>query len=360
MLHRAAGLAVIGEFRIMRAMNNGQGQPNVATLRDVAALAGVSVSTASRALTGRRRVSAATVERVHASAHALGYSPNEAARLLKMSRSMTLGVTFLNLATPVVLDVIDGLTAGSHERDFSLLVTSARGDPAIYRRHIQRFFERRVDGLFLVSPSHVEADLAPFRRAGAPVLALVGRGPECGDVPLLTVREQPVADAAVARLAELGHRALAFLAPSTPLALHRRGVLTAAAARRGLPLHYVSIKPDDDASSMQRALAPVLGKLGGATALLADHREMASLLPALRALELRIPDDLSLIAFTDSRWTEGVVWPPIASIHTDTFEMGRRAAHLLARWLEGEAPPDRTLLDLARWVERPSVGRSPV
>src|SRR5579862_3617099 len=83
----------------------------VVTLRDVARRAGVDVSTASRALTGSRNVTAPLATRVRGAAAALGYSPNHAARSLRLSHSMTLGVVFGRFQNPLLLELIEGLSS---------------------------------------------------------------------------------------------------------------------------------------------------------------------------------------------------------------------------------------------------------
>ena len=128
------------------------------TLRDVAERAGVSISTASRALTGTRRVHPELIDRVETAASDLGYRPNQAARSLRMARTMTFGVIFNRLESPVMLDLLDGLNAGSADREYTLLVTSARGDMTVYRHLIRRLFERET-GLKPVLPRRVRFGL---------------------------------------------------------------------------------------------------------------------------------------------------------------------------------------------------------
>lgn len=96
-------------------------RPRPVTLLDVANEAGVSVSTASRALTGARRVRGDLERRVQEAVESLGYRPNEAARGLRMARTMTLGVLFHRLSSPVSLDMIDGMGAAAHEARYSSL-----------------------------------------------------------------------------------------------------------------------------------------------------------------------------------------------------------------------------------------------
>ena len=334
----------------------------IVTLRDVAAEAGVSVSTASRALTGRRRVRTDVATRVQETAERLGYRPNEAARSLRMSRSLTFGAVFPSLETPVSLDLIDGLVAGSHDGGYSLLITSARSQPELYRLHVQRFFERRTDALLLVSPDGNQGDLSALRQAGIPVLALVSRGAGSLDLPLVTVDERPAVRDAVERLIELGHRSIGLLVRELGVVGPRRQAAQEVAERHAATIVAAGYGEAESQDELRAALERLRSGPTPATALLAPYRLLPRILSALRALDLQMPDDLSLITFTDSRWTEGIAWPPVAAIHTDTFEMGSTAARMLVDIVENEREPHPehvTALDLAMWVERPSVGPAP-
>lgn len=346
---------------MVRAMTAIDGtESRATTLRDVATRAGVSVSTASRTLNGGRPVSADLQARVRDSAVALGYRPNEAARNLRRSRTMTFGVVFGQFKNPVILDVLDGLGAGSEARGYSLMVTNANSTVDQYRLLIRRLFERRVDGIFVSGPVDVRPALEMFRSVNVPALALFTRGDDCADIPLLTASEDSGVDAAVRRLAELGHRTIAhFNAPGAELS-RRPSSVQAAARDNGIELiaEYTSEEPTSE--QMEAAISRVRARPNPATAIIVRYTNLPTLLRALGAIGLRVPDDLSVLTFTDSTITEGLTTPPIASIHTDTHELGRRAAELMANWIEGEEPPNVTDFDdLCSWVERASVGPPP-
>src|SRR5690606_29970061 len=117
------------------------------TLKDVARHAGVSISTASRALTGQRNVQSDLVARVWAAAEELGYRPNVAARGLRLARTMTIGAVFNRLESPVALEVFDGLGEAAHKHGYSVLVANAGGSAEEYQVVLQRLFDQRVDAL---------------------------------------------------------------------------------------------------------------------------------------------------------------------------------------------------------------------
>lgn len=329
------------------------------TLRDVAVHAGVSTSTASRALNGGHHVSEELLDRVLSSARELSYSANEAARGLRMARTLTFGVVFQRLDSPVQLDVLSGMTAGSDERGYSLLLTNARGDQDQYRLLIRRLFERRVDALFLTNPTGVREELEPFLASKVPVLALYRRSDDLADIPLLTVRTDRAVERAIQRLAALGHRSIAYLVTETNTRGIRPAAVESAAARAGLRCRR-EVLPDGPAdASLDDLVRSITAPSDGATAIIVTYVYLNHLMSALHNLDLRIPDDVSVLTFPDSPLTSGLMWPPMASIQVDSEELGRCAATMLADWLDGEQPPDVTMAELASWTERDSVGPAP-
>ena len=120
-----------------------------ATIRDVAALAGVSVGTASKALNGRGSLRADTIARVRLAADQLDFRPNPAARSLHAGRTYTVGMittdTIGRFSIPLLIGAEDTLGAG----EMSVLLCDARDDPIRERHHLQVLLSRRVDGIIV-------------------------------------------------------------------------------------------------------------------------------------------------------------------------------------------------------------------
>ncbi|MQA00520.1 MAG: LacI family DNA-binding transcriptional regulator [Dehalococcoidia bacterium] len=325
-----------------------------ATLRDVAARAGVSVITASRALSGKRRVRRDLVERVRSAAAVVGYQPNHAARSLRTSRTMDLGLVFTSLDTPAALDLIDGLGAGAHEGGYNLLVTSSRGDPERHRDALRHMLQRRVDGLLISRPQGIGEELAEFERQGTPVLALIAKGEGADHLPLVNVDLVPAFNDAFRCLLRYGHRAIALLTEGYGLGPPRPRELRDGALMRVEHLEG-NASPADIAVALraQREADPP------ATALICDQRFMPAVIEVLRSWELEFPRHISLASYLDSRWLDELMTPPLAAVHIDVAELGVAAARMMTDWLGGQPPPDLTRLPIARWIERPSVGPAP-
>lgn len=326
-------------------------RPRPVTLMDVASEAGVSVSTASRALTGARRVRGDLEARVRSAVETLGYRPNEAARGLRMARTMTLGVFFHELSSPVSLDLIDGLGAAAHEARYSLAVTSARGDRTLYASLFQHFYGQRVDGLVLVWPhGDLTAHLAPFMRAGIPAITLRSLPGEPG-MPVVSADTSAGIAEAVTALAGMGHRMLTVIAHGilwTPPSSRPRNIDRAADAV-GMRVRRRTSR--DDGLSLREVVASELSSEDPPTVFLATYDELGEVIASVRALGRRVPEDVSVVSFTDSRF--GAVTPSghPASIDVDSFELGRRMTAVALDAIENGVPEhDIRIPGLARWV----------
>ena len=295
-------------------------RPRSATIKDVARLAGVSISTVSRALTGSRPVRPHLQERVRQAASRLGYQPNAGARGLRQLRTMTLGIVFPSLESQVQLCLLRGLGRICQEHGYSLLVTDAQLNPQLYRTLMARLFERRVDGLFLVAPGELGDSLSVYRRSNVPVLAMLTKDESAADIPLLTASEAEAIHAAVNRLLQLGHRSLAQFANRVELKDGLRpNAIEHALRASGLPdaTCAVYVVPDEHWEAAVGEMAErIFRSPSRPTAVISNHVYILPLLVALGRLGLRVPDDVSVVSFSDPEWAQ-ICTPPIATIRAE-------------------------------------------
>ena len=143
--------------------------PKRATIRDVAAQAGVSIGTASKALNGQGKLRPETRDRVAAAARQLDFAPNVLARGLLAGRTYTVGVittdSFGRFSIPVMLGAEDALGAGQ----ISVFMCDTRDDPARERQYLEMLLSRRVDGL-IVTGRRIEPRPSIGRTLGIPVV----------------------------------------------------------------------------------------------------------------------------------------------------------------------------------------------
>src|SRR6266567_2758220 len=179
------------------------------TIRDVAAMAGVSIGTASKALNGQGKLRAETRDRVAAAARELGFAPNMLARGLLAGRTYTVGVittdSFGRFSIPVMLGAEDALGIGQ----ISAFMCDTRDDPERERRYVEMLSARRVDGL-IVTGRRLEPRPAVQAAPGIPVVYAMTQ-PADGEGPAVLPDEEGGGRAAAEHLLGIGRKRIAHI-----------------------------------------------------------------------------------------------------------------------------------------------------
>jgi LacI family transcriptional regulator len=316
----------------------------------VAERSGVSVSTASRALTGSSRVSGPTVARVRAAAAALGYRPNASARTLRTARSQFIGLVVTNLVNTSFHTIAEVVQRVFAQRGYQLMLSVTAGDPGQERSSLHTLVDHSAAGVIVVgSDSEATEEL---RKLGTPTVHLARRPRDpAGDCVLGD--EIAGGRSATEYLLENGHRRIAIIAgpPDVPSGRERLQGYWLAMQAAGVPVSgelalAVPLSPDAGGPAVEALLA--LPALRRPTALLvANHEASYGALPALREHSVTIPADLSVICYEDSplaRWWH----PAITVIDNNARQMGELAARLLLQRLEAAEVSPEVLADRGR------------
>lgn len=300
-----------------------------AKLADVAARAGVSRSTASRALTGNGYAAPEVRDRVQAVAEELGYIPDANARSLKARTTPTVGLLVSDLRNPFYAELAAGAGAVLRKQGYTIVLVDDAGSDVEELAAARTFLAMRVGGVLLTP---VSAEATRFVLAqGVPVIEVdrqFCRG-ECDAVLVDNVNAaQDLAD----HLIGLGHRKITLVIDET--------VWTTGAGRMkgyARALEAAGMPVDDDAvlhcgfdpNEISKAVAGLLSKSRRPTAVFAANNMIAEATwrEATR-LGLRIPEDLSFVAFDDAPWMS-MVDPGVTTVAQPAFELGARSARLL-------------------------------
>ncbi|MGW1978301.1 LacI family DNA-binding transcriptional regulator [Streptomyces sp. NPDC001889] len=328
----------------------------MASIKDVAARAGVSVATVSRALNGHPSVSPGARARVLAAVTALEYRPNAVARSLRTDRTRTLGLVISDLLNPYFTALARAVEEEARTLGYSVILGNADERPELQDHHIRTLLDRRIDGL-LVSPAGGGSPLLPDAvRSGMPVV-FVDRWIPGLDVPVIRADGRAAVADLVGHLHGLGHRRLAIIAgpPATTTGSERVTAFRAGLGALGLALPETYIGQGDfQAGSGRTAMERFLALPEPPEAVFAADNLMAlGALDAIRARGLRVPEDIALAAFDDIPWFVHTD-PPITSVAQPTEELGRAAVRALIDRIEGRPPRSVTLP--ARLVVRRSCG----
>ncbi|WP_052668201.1 LacI family DNA-binding transcriptional regulator [Nitriliruptor alkaliphilus] len=336
----------------------------VARLADVAKRAGVSNTTASVVLNGKgERIPVATQRRVEDAAAELGYKANGLARSLRLQRSLTLGLISDQIASlPFAGALIRGAQEAAWEAGFMLVVVDTDADEERERRAIEDMRQRQVDGYLYATVYHQV--LAPPAGLVDTPCVLVDARDAGGRFTSVVPDDAGGAYDAVMHLAAAGHQRIGYLQniadiPATSLRLegyHR--ALADAGLDRDDTLIEIAV-PEDRAQSAEAARR-LLDRPDRPTALFCfSDRAAAGALVAARRLELRVPEDVSLVGFDNLELIADWVDPGLTTMQLPHEEMGRWAVEQLVRLIDGEDGPPVQHLMPCPIVERGSVAPPP-
>ncbi|MCU1425519.1 MAG: LacI family transcriptional regulator [Microbacteriaceae bacterium] len=297
------------------------------TIRQVAAEAGVSIATASRALGGSSAVVEATRERVLGVAAALNYTPSRLGRSLATGSTGNVGVILPDVTNPFYTSFLAALESALGARDLGILVgdshESLDGERALIRR-----MDTQVDALVLASSRLPDAEIVAAshrlpvvlanRRLDAAAIAPAGLSQIALDVG-------PGFAQAAEHLHSLGHTGIVYVdgPPQSWSGRQKRDTLTRACARLGMRLTIApTVRPDFEGG--RRALEAV--DLDDTTAIVAFNDQVAlGLLSALREAGVEVPTRVSIVGCDDSL-PHGLAWPPLTTVDSSSRTLGELAA----------------------------------
>ena len=328
------------------------------TMAEVAREAGVSITTVSHVLNGTRHVSSATVKRVHAAIERTGYQPNSIARALAGARTRSIGLAVSGISNPYYMDVIAAIETEAAEHGYTLLLGDTHDEAQKELQMVQELVRRRVDGMLLApSPDASDHTLRYLATQSAPVVLVDRFLPEAVD-QIGPENEEPTAQL-VEHLASHDHRRIGFVAGLAGLSTtdeRIRGYRTGL-QRSGLSFDASLIAHGASRHEPARAASHrLLDHAEPPTALVAGNNAMTiGVMHALRERDLRVPDDIALVAFDDFPWSE-LFRPHLTVVAQPTSAIGAQAVQLLLARLDDPDRAPQSVRLKATLVHRESCG----
>ncbi|WP_433324047.1 LacI family DNA-binding transcriptional regulator [Spirillospora sp. CA-294931] len=313
------------------------------TMREVAAVAGVSLKTVSRVVNDEAGVRPETAAAVRDAIARLGFQRNDLARGLRGGgRTGSIGLVIKDVANPFYSQIARGVEDVARAGGRLVISGSSDEDPERERLLVGSLCERRVDGLLIVPSGAGHAHLATELALGTAVVFLDRPGGL--DVDTVLIDDAGGARDAVAHLARHGHRRIACLIdlPEIYTARERcRGYLEALAAR-GLAADSALVRTGlHDVPGAERAVTGLLALADPPTAVFAGNNLLAA--GALRAIR-SAGAPVALVGFDDFELAD-LLSTPMTVVAHEPAEMGRRGAELLQKRIAGDqGPPERVLL----------------
>lgn len=325
-------------------------------IREVAAEAGVAISSVSRVLTGHPDVSKAMAARVNAAVERLGYEPDLIAQGLRQQRTKTVGFVIGDISNPLLAEIVTGAERRLRSDGYSLLLTNSEGDPTRDAEHIALLRRRRVDGLLLSLSSETDPGIQrALTGLDRPAVMIDRQIPPDADAGAVFSDHRTGMEAAVAHLLDLGHRRIGMilgqrLRPSN----ERQRALETTYSERGLAEDYVVLEGTFSSDWGRTATARLLDIDDDTrpTALVAGGNQLLiGVLTELAARDVRVGSDMSVVTCDDIALND-LLDPPVAFIRRDTAAIGNVAADVLLRRIRGEVVD--TVVLPTEFVPRPS------
>lgn len=310
------------------------------TIHDVAARAGVSVATVSKAVNGRYGVARDTVDRVLEAVAELGYESSLIASSMRARRTGVIGVLVADFE-PFSAEVLKGVGEALRDAPYDLLAyTGSRGDEEGWeRRSLSRLSGTLIDGAIMVTPTVVNVS------TDVPVVAI---DPHTGraDLPIVECDSFGGAREATRYLIELGHRRIGFIAGRADLrsSIARDAGYRSALADAGLRFEPAFVASGRYREETVREVAiEMLSARSRPTAVFAANDISAlAILQVASELGIDVPGDLSIIGFDDI--PEATRLPaPLTTVRQPMGRLGAEAAGMLLAFMRGEEPPSTHL-----------------
>ena len=304
----------------------------------VAARAGVSAATVSRAFNCPDKVAPATRELVAHAARELGYQPNAFARTLRTQRSRVLGVVLPTLLNPVFAECLQGIALAAARNGYAILPAMTGYDDEQERQAVTQLLAGGVDGMILTVANPTDSQAVERLRGVELPYVLVYNAH--AEHPCVSVDGEAAAAEVVARLAALGHRRIAMvsgtLAASDRAQQRYRGYLRGMAQAGLVPPALVEVP---FVTSAVMALSRYLQAQPRPTALFCSNDLLA--IRAIRAAHLSglsVPQDLSVVGFDGIAIGQDLT-PALSTIAQPSHDMGRHAVDLLVHAMESNRLP---------------------
>jgi LacI family transcriptional regulator len=324
-------------------------------MREVAAVAGVSLKTVSRVVNDEGGVSDEFVSRVHHAVELLGYRPNLSARSLRRTdqKTATIGVLLEDVANPFSSALHRAIEDVASARGSLVFAGSSDEDPKRASEVLRAFMARRVDGLIVVPAS----DHLPVLIENRPVrpVVLADRRAAVDSADSVTVDNRGGVAAAIAHLSSRGHERIAFLGDLSSIwtaAERYTGYLEGLSAA-GLRLHGKLVRREiRGAEAAEAIVTELITSKEPPTAIFASQNLLT--IGAVRALQRAgLQRSVALIGFDDIPFAN-MVDPPMTLVTQDAAAVGRTAAEILFARLDGDTSPPRHVVLPTRLVARGS------
>jgi LacI family repressor for deo operon, udp, cdd, tsx, nupC, and nupG len=331
----------------------------LATIEDVAAIAGVSIATVSRAINEPTKVADATRRRVTEAIARTGYTTNAMARSLRVRRSNMILILAPDVGDPNFSNILVGLETEASKRGYGVLIGNTQNDPEREADYLRFISSNQADGLILLT-GHLPYGIGQDGPQALPAMVAVNEPVAGTDVPFVGVDNFEGARIAAEHLISQGHRRIAFIGRSGSRALNslREQGYRAALTGAGIHIDPLLIIDGDGTTESGRQGAELLfvrDVLPTAFLCVNDATALGVII-ALNARRYDLPRQFSIMGFDDISFASFVT-PSLTTMKQPRLRIGEAAMDVLLGLLEGKRPEHNQVLLRSELIVRNSVAR---
>ncbi|MBL8592277.1 MAG: LacI family DNA-binding transcriptional regulator [Devosia sp.] len=333
-------------------------QQKLATIEDVAAIAGVSIATVSRAINEPTKVADETRRRVNDAIARTGYTTNAMARSLRMRRSNMILILAPDVGDPNFSNILVGLETEASKRGYGVLIGNTQNDPERESDYLRFISSNQADGMILLTGHLPFGHAQPGQETRLPPMVAVNEPVANSDIPFVGVDNFEGARLAAEHLISQGHRRIAFIGRSSSRAvnqLRERGY-RAALEGAGIAIEPLLILDGDGTTeSGRQATEHMFVRDVLPTAFLCVNDATAlGVIIALTARRYDLPRQFSVMGFDDISFASFVT-PSLTTMKQPRLRIGEAAMDMLLGLLEGNRPDRNSVLLRSELIVRNSV-----
>ncbi|EPV2529927.1 substrate-binding domain-containing protein [Vibrio alginolyticus] len=313
----------------------------MATMKDIAKLAGVSTSTVSHVINKTRFVSEEISERVNNAAKELNYyAPSALARSLKVNRTKTIGMLVTTSTNPFFGEVVKGVERSCYQKGYSLILCNTEGDNERMRQSINTLLQKRVDGLILMCSSLEGERIDVFERYPDIPVVVMDWGPMLFTSDKIQDNSLRGGYLAAKYLIDCGHTEIGCI--TGPLIKHQAQMryegYKRAMNEAGLEFNANwIIESDFECEGGYQAFKKMAQRGALPSSVFVSNDMMAmGVINAANELDIKVPDDLSIIGYDDIHIAK-FMSPSLTTIHQPKYRLGQAAVETLVRRLDDKS-----------------------
>ncbi|OOF87446.1 HTH-type transcriptional repressor PurR [Rodentibacter ratti] len=303
----------------------------MATIKDVAKMAGVSTTTVSHVINKTRFVAKETEEAVQHAIKTLKYSPSAVARSLKVNTTKSIGMIVTTSEAPYFAEIIHAVEEHCYRQGYSLFLCNTQNDPEKVKNHLEMLAKKRVDGLLVMCSEYTQTSLNLLANFSTVPMVVMDWGPN-GDTDIIDDNSFTGGYLATKHLIDCGHKEIGIIAGelTKTTARTRYEGFEKAMKDAGLIINKNWVmegyfEPEDGYECMNK----ILTQTNLPTAVFCCNDVMAlGAISAITEKGLRVPDDISIIGY-DNIHSSRFYAPPLTTIHQSKSRLGAQAVNLL-------------------------------